>query len=82
MYRFLLTAIIFVFTAVASVGAVSAQSPVGGTVEQLLVLSNGEILRGQISRGEEQVIVVTSQGSRLVIPTERTEFVCDSLKEA
>lgn len=82
MYRFLLTAIIFILTAGASTGAVSAQSPVGGTVEQWLVLSNGEILRGQISLGEEQVIVVTSQGSRLVIPTERTEFVCDSLKEA
>ncbi|MDA7903501.1 hypothetical protein N9B31_07545 [Mariniblastus sp.] len=84
MYRFLLTAIIFVLAAGASTGVASAQLPVStsNAVEQLLVLSNGEILRGQISRSAEQVIVVTHQGSRLVIPAERTVFVCDSLQEA
>lgn len=77
-----MTAIIFVLTTGATTGAVSVQSPFGGAAEQLLVLSNGEILRGHISRNAEQVIVVTNQGSRLVIPAERTAFVCDSLEEA
>ena len=77
-----MTAMIFVLTTGATAGPVSAQAPVGGAVEQLLILSNGEILRGQISRNAEQVIVVTNQGSRLVLPAERTEFVCDTLQEA
>lgn len=82
MYRFLLIAILFALTAVASTVAVNAQTSTDATGEQLLVLTNGEILRGKISRGPEQVIVVTDQGSRLVIPVERAEFVCDSLEEA
>lgn len=77
-----MTAMIFVLTTGATTGAVSVQSPVGGAVEQLLILSNGEILRGHISRNAEQVFVVTNQGSRLVIPAERMAFVCDSLEEA
>lgn len=77
-----MTAMIFVLTTGATTGAVSVQLPVGGALDQLLILSNGEILSGQISRNAEQVIVVTNQGSRLVIPVDRTAFVCDSLEEA
>lgn len=77
-----MTAMIFVLTTGAPIDTVNAQSPVGGAVEQLLILSNGEILRGRVSRNAEQVIVVTHQGSRLVLPAERTEFVCNTLQEA
>ena len=84
MPRYLLTAILLILTAESSIGVASAQSPIptGELVEQLLVLNNGEILRGQITRSAEQVIVVTNQGSRLVIPADRTAFVCGSLQEA
>jgi hypothetical protein len=50
--------------------------------DQLVVLKNGEILRGQVSRNAQQVIVVTAQGSRLVLAADRTEFVCNSMDEA
>ena len=50
--------------------------------EQWLVLKNGEVLRGQITRNAKQVILHTEQGSRLVLPAERTDFVCNSMVDA
>jgi hypothetical protein len=50
--------------------------------EQLLVLKNGEVMRGQITRNAEQVILLTEQGSRVVLQVERTDFVCNSMVEA
>jgi hypothetical protein len=57
-------------------------SPQMMPTERLLVLKNGEVLRGQLSRNAEQVIVVTEQGSRLVIPIEETEFESDTMEDA
>ncbi len=61
-----------------------AQSPTThyGPAEQLLVLKNGDFLRGRITRNVEQVIVHRSNGSTSVLPAEQTEFVCDSLDDA
>ena len=50
--------------------------------EQLVVLKNGEILMGQVNRNAEQVIVETEQGSRLVIPADQFDFVCQSMDQA
>jgi hypothetical protein len=49
---------------------------------QILVLKNGEILRGQIEQNALQLIIHTVQGSRLVIPKTKADFVCKSLDEA
>ena len=49
---------------------------------QLVVLKNGEIFRGRVSRKSDQVIVETIQGSRIVLSSEQTEFVCNSMDEA
>ena len=50
--------------------------------EQLVVLKNGEILKGQVARNGQQVTVVTDQGSRLVLTSKQTDFVCNSFEDA
>ncbi len=50
--------------------------------EQFLVLKNGEVMRGQIFRNAERVTLITEQGSRLVLPAERTDFICNTMEEA
>lgn len=47
-----------------------------------LVLKNGQVVIGQISRNADSVFVQTDGGSRVVFPVERIEFVCNSLNEA
>ncbi len=47
-----------------------------------LVLKNGQVVMGKISRNADSVFVQTDGGSRVVFPVERIEFVCNSLKEA
>lgn len=84
MRGILLVATILVFSAGPAVNNGHAQmlGPQFAPAEQLLVLKNGEIMRGRITRNAQQVILITAQGSRLVMPADRTEFVCDSLVDA
>lgn len=49
---------------------------------QLVILKNGEMFRGRVSRKSDQVIVETIQGSRIVLFADQTDFVCNSLEEA
>jgi len=49
---------------------------------QILVLKNGEMLHGRVEQNALQLIIHTVQGSRLVIPKTKADFVCDSLDEA
>ena len=49
---------------------------------RLLVLKNGEVLRGRIRQEPDKYILDTLQGSRLVFQAERVELICDSLKDA
>jgi hypothetical protein len=64
----------------------AAQTPRRGPAavsnEQILVLKNGEILAGQIEQDRAKLIVHTRQGSRIVIPKNKAEFICDSISEA
>ena len=46
-----------------------------GATEQLVILKNGEVLRGIISRNAEQVFVQTRLGSRLVLPNDQVHFI-------
>lgn len=52
------------------------------TSKTVLVLKNGQVLTGQLSRDTTHVFVQTRSGSRVVIPAEQVDFVCDSLEEA
>jgi hypothetical protein len=58
---------------------INSQFPSG---EQLVVLTNGRILRGRVTRNVEQVIVHMANGSRPVLPADQIDFVCNSLDEA
>ncbi len=49
---------------------------------QLVVLKNGELFRGRVSRKSEQVIIETVQGSRIVLSADETDFVCNTMEEA
>lgn len=50
--------------------------------DQILVLRNGEILTGRIEHDQAKLIVHTRQGSRIVIPKNKADFICDSIAEA
>ena len=47
-----------------------------------LILKNGQVIQGQISRDANSVYVQTAGGSRVVFPVEKVEFVCSSMNEA
>ena len=49
---------------------------------ELLVLKNGQVIRGRIDRNVESVQVQTDTGSRLVIPIEEVDFVAPTLEQA
>ncbi|MFK7767951.1 MAG: hypothetical protein AB8B55_12080 [Mariniblastus sp.] len=53
-----------------------------GVAEQLVILQNGEILRGIVSRNAEQTFVQTPLGSRLVLPNEQVDFIEATLEGA
>ena len=50
--------------------------------EQLVVLKNGEILRGIVSQNSKQVFVQTALGSRLVLTVEQVDFVESTMEGA
>ncbi len=52
------------------------------TTQTVLVMKNGQVLTGQLSRDTTHVFVQTRTGSRLVIPASQVDFVCDSLEQA
>ena len=58
------------------------QSDVSRTTATHLVLTNGQVVVGQISRDANSVFVQTDGGSRVVFPIDRVEFVCNSLTDA
>lgn len=47
-----------------------------------LILKNGQVVQGQISRDANSVYIQTAGGSRVVFPVEKVEFVCGSMNEA
>ena len=53
-----------------------------GRGQQLVVLQNGQLLRGQITETTANTIVQTANGSRLVLSNDRVDFVCDSMQDA
>ena len=50
--------------------------------ERILVLKNGNVLFGFVTREPERFFVQTSQGSRLIVTSDQADFVCDSFDEA
>jgi hypothetical protein len=48
---------------------------------QLLVYRNGNLLHGQIERELGRYVVLTSSGSRIVVPVDQVDFVGSSLEE-
>ncbi|MEE2825017.1 MAG: hypothetical protein VYE64_00160 [Planctomycetota bacterium] len=60
----------------------SQPSDVSRTAATHLVLTNGQVVVGRISRNSDSVFVQTDGGSRVVFPVERVDFVCKSLKDA
>ncbi|MDG1873088.1 MAG: hypothetical protein P8J27_04200 [Mariniblastus sp.] len=52
------------------------------TAQQLVVLNNGEVIEGRITRTSEHAVVETSQGSRLMLAADRVDFICDSMQDA
>jgi hypothetical protein len=65
--------------------ALTVNSPASGvpvsSTDQLVVLRNGEVLTGRISR-EADRYVITRQGSEARLPTRDVDFVCQSRDEA
>jgi hypothetical protein len=59
-----------------------AQRESGLVTRGLLLLKNGEVLRGKITQLPDKVVVETDQGSKIVLPPEKTEVVCRTLTEA
>ena len=79
---FMLTTLLLSVFLADSDGFAQKLQPPFTPIEQFLVLKNGEVLRGQITRNAAQVILLTEQGSRLVLPEDQTDFICDSMDEA
>ena len=73
--------LILVFSTFGRVGSVRAQNS-SLAANKILVLKNGQILQGRITRRADQLIVETLQGSRLVIQPNRADFVADSMADA
>ncbi|MCH2182350.1 MAG: hypothetical protein MK108_10125 [Mariniblastus sp.] len=80
-------ALVFGSLAVGLPGAAAAllrpqASDLSKTTATHLVLTNGQVVVGQISRNSDSVFVQTNGGSRVVFPIGRVDFVCNSLNEA
>ena len=50
--------------------------------QQLLLLKNGQIIEGNVTQKFDNVLLTTSDGSRLVFQKDEVETVCDSPAEA
>ena len=56
-----------------------SQSPI--LPHEIVLLDNGGMLQGQITRTADQVHVQAPQGSRIVLPAKRVERIFDSMKD-
>ena len=50
--------------------------------DEMLVLTNGEVFPGRVTREGGRITIETPQGSRLVFAADRIDFICHSLEEA
>src|SRR5262245_11055405 len=60
---------------------VVAGEPTASPQVQLIVLRNGEVLRGAISRQDDRILVV-GEGSEIRLPARNVDFECQSLDDA
>lgn len=84
MRRILLTFTLLIATLSWGCCCIHAQvlTPQHSPVEQLVVLKNGEILRGIITQDSANLTIETEHGSRLVVRQDRADFVCRTMDEA
>lgn len=57
-------------------------TPARPSIEQLVVLKNGEVIRGKVTQTVDNVIIETESGSRLFMRQDRTDFICNTMDEA
>lgn len=50
--------------------------------DQVLVMRNGQILRGRVTRVGDYYLVTMSRDNEVRMPAEQVEFACDSLEQA
>lgn len=63
--------------------AAQTTSPLGSPQpQQLLLLKNGQVIKGIVTRASDHISLATTDGSCLVFPKEDVETVCTSLGDA
>jgi hypothetical protein len=66
---------------IVSSGSAGQQTDFAST-ERLVLLTNGNVLRGFVEQQFGTVIIQTAEGSRLVLSSDQVEKICDSLEDA
>ena len=79
--NFLKIAVLILVTCNLEAGATCQQSDFGST-ERLVLLTNGNVLRGFVEQQFGTVIIHTAEGSRLVLSSDRIEKICESIEQA
>src|SRR4051794_12879500 len=72
---------LMLFLALAMVRAICGQTPLGSQ-SGVLVLRNGHVLLGDVTRAGDYYIVSPSQGSELRLKNDEVELFCGSMDEA
>lgn len=71
------------FSVAAAMGAQSLPSPTHVDHEaEILVLKNGNVLRGKIERTSQHYSVATPQNNRLIVPLADADFIATTIDEA
>ncbi len=64
-----------------AVSSSHAQPVATKAVHEIVLLDNGRVLQGQVTRTADQVHILTHQGSRIVLSSKRIDAILDSMED-